>query len=67
KQFWFVDIQEYQRQLMILLTLQYQTKKYFRYDESNLLGKCYTIDSLSKLDNLKIAHEQLSSNTPCGI
>ncbi|EMF4614661.1 site-specific DNA-methyltransferase [Yersinia enterocolitica] len=65
KQFWFVDIQEYQEAINDTLNFAISNKKNtLRYDESNLLGKCYTIDSLSKLDNLKIAHEQLSSNTP---
>lgn len=31
-----------------------------RYDESNLLGKCYDIDALSRLDSLKWAYEELT-------
>ena len=35
-----------------------------RYDESNLLGKCYDFETLTALDNIKKAYENLSDGNP---
>lgn len=35
-----------------------------RHDETSLLGKCYDFDALTKLDNLRLAYEELSNDDP---
>ncbi|MEM9156279.1 MAG: DNA modification methylase [Cyanobacteria bacterium P01_F01_bin.33] len=35
-----------------------------RHDESNLLGKCYDVEALTSLDNLRFAYEDLSDGNP---
>jgi DNA modification methylase len=35
-----------------------------RHDESNLMGKCYSVDALTKLDSLRVAYEELSNESP---
>lgn len=35
-----------------------------RHDESNLIGKCYSIEALLNLDSLRLAYEQLSNDDP---
>ncbi len=39
-------------------------KKTKRYDESNLLGKCYDFEALTSLDNLRFAYEELKTEDP---
>lgn len=34
-----------------------------RHDETNLLGKCYDIEALSKLDSLRFAYEELADES----
>lgn len=35
-----------------------------RYDETNLLGKCYSIEALTNLDRLRFAYEELADDNP---
>jgi hypothetical protein len=35
-----------------------------RHDETNLIGKCYSVEALFRLDSLRIAYEELSDDDP---
>lgn len=35
-----------------------------RYDESNLMGKCYDFEALTKLDRLRFSYEKLANDNP---
>ena len=65
KNLWYLDENEFYN-----LCLEVQNyadrlnKPTIRHDESNLLGKCFDIKSLSALDNLKEAYQKLSTSDP---
>ena len=48
----------------ILVCAESSKRKTKRHDESNLLGKCYDQDALTKLDRLKAAYEQYADDDP---
>jgi DNA modification methylase len=65
KQYWYLDEENYLELVNNVLHISKENLKITqRHDPSNLLGKCYTIDSLSKLDALRNTYEILSNNDP---
>jgi len=65
KQYWYLDEVSYLKAANDVCSLAKKTlETTHRHDPTNLLGKCYTLDSLSKLDSLKNAYESLSNDDP---
>lgn len=65
KNLWFIDEREFIDMCNATMTLaESLNKKTTRYDETNLLGKCYSFEALSKLDNLREAYESLANENP---
>ncbi|MBV1790842.1 hypothetical protein KQ940_22500 [Marinobacterium sp. D7] len=62
---WILDELEFIEACNQVLNLAEKCNKQTeRHDESNLLGKCYDIEALSKLDNLRFAYEKLANENP---
>lgn len=65
KNLWSYSINDFDNACNLIITHAQANKNVpNRHDESNLLGKCYSIEALSKLDSLRIAYEELSDETP---
>ncbi|WP_092553576.1 DNA methyltransferase [Xenorhabdus koppenhoeferi] len=65
KNLWHLDENVFNAACQKVLSLAKEmNKKTARHNESNLLGKCYDLDALSKLDNLRFAYESLSDDNP---
>ncbi|MBI6183637.1 hypothetical protein JEQ07_25005 [Serratia proteamaculans] len=67
KQLWHIDTDELNRAGKEVADYAMSLKSrptLSRYDEGNLLGKCYNFESFDKLDRLKTAYEKLANNSP---
>ncbi|WP_197021470.1 DNA methyltransferase [Shewanella sp. 38A_GOM-205m] len=65
KNLWFLEVDDFITACNEVLS-NAQSRSGFteRYDESNLLGKCYTLEALTKLDKLRLAYEELVDESP---
>ncbi len=65
KNLWHLDESKFKEACQEVSKLAKKSRnKTKRHDESNLLGKCYDFNSLTALDNLKIAFEELKTEDP---
>ncbi|KGM27041.1 hypothetical protein KS18_16690 [Photorhabdus luminescens] len=67
KQLWYLDTNDLNdagEELIAYASSLTTMPDPIRYNESNLLGKCYSLDSFNKLERLKIAYEKLSNAEP---
>lgn len=65
KNLWWLDPFAFKNACKEVIDLaEKNNKKSNRHDESNLLGKCYDLPALSKLDNLRFAYEELANGDP---
>jgi hypothetical protein len=65
KNLWFWSVDEFNDACELILNHASTNQNIpNRHDESNLLGKCYSIESLKKLDSLRLAYEALKDESP---
>lgn len=65
KQLWHIDVDEFRDTMSNVISYASNTRvSSDRYDESNLLGKCYSPESFDHLDRLKNAYEVLADGSP---
>lgn len=65
KNLWYLNVDDFIEACnSVLENAQSRTGHTDRYDESNLLGKCYSIEALTNLDNLRFAYEELADDNP---
>ncbi|MGK7947003.1 MAG: hypothetical protein AB4058_21295 [Microcystaceae cyanobacterium] len=65
KNLWYLDKREFKEACQAVLEkAKEKTKVTQRYDESNLLGKCYDLEALTNLDRLRFSYEELADDNP---
>jgi hypothetical protein len=65
KNLWHLPVEEFSEACNLVISHALRNNSVpNRHDESNLIGKCYSIDALAKLDSLRIAYEMLSNENP---
>jgi hypothetical protein len=67
KQLWYLNVDEFRAvvtETYKLASSYDNSKDNIRYDEGNLLGKCFSKEAFNKLDNLKNAYEFLKDSNP---
>ncbi|WP_232507756.1 site-specific DNA-methyltransferase [Ghiorsea bivora] len=65
KNLWYLNELEFKEACQLVIEKARKSKiKTKRYDESKLLGKCYDFETLSLLDNLRLAYEKLATKNP---
>ncbi|MEI2565390.1 DNA methyltransferase [Vibrio metoecus] len=65
KNFWVLDELDFKYACEnVLILAEKRSQVTSRHDESNLLGKCYDLPALTKLDNLRFAYEELADDNP---
>lgn len=63
KNLWYLNVDDFIEACnAVLENAQRRTGHTDRYDEGNLLGKCYSIEALTNLDNLRLAYEELADD-----
>ncbi|GAL12564.1 DNA modification methyltransferase [Vibrio astriarenae] len=65
KNLWHLNVDDFIEACnAVLENAQARTGLTDRYDETNLLGKCYSIEALTDLDRLRFAYEELADDNP---